>query len=176
MIESQYWKEDLLKHARKFRKKKKPARWSERLQVEFEKEVILCFFMVRKLVESHKFSPEVLEYSASIFQSKCVDDVTNLNFTDIDELYNLEEEEKVEKNIVFLCNQLIHGGAIFAYRDGGRNWDGIYTSSDYERGRYMYRIPLTAVVEILELCGNDYPKSIRYEYSVRKGDYEISTE
>src|SRR3989304_3596050 len=56
MIESCYWKSDLLKHARRLRSVKKPQRWSEKLAVDFEKELIISFFMIRKLFEGHKLS------------------------------------------------------------------------------------------------------------------------
>jgi hypothetical protein len=51
MIESNYWKEDLLAHAKRLRPVKKPKRWSERAVVNFEKELMISFFMVRALLE-----------------------------------------------------------------------------------------------------------------------------
>ena len=44
VIESRYWKEDLLNHAKRLRPVKKPKRWSERAVVNFEKELIISFF------------------------------------------------------------------------------------------------------------------------------------
>lgn len=82
---------------------------------------------------------------------------------------------KVKKDIKFLCNQLIHGGAIFARRGIDRNWDGIYTCSDFERQKYVYFIPITEIIKILELVGNDYPNTIRYIYNEEKEDYKVDT-
>ena len=38
MIESRYWKEDLLDFAKRMKPVKKPRRWSEKRVVKFEKE------------------------------------------------------------------------------------------------------------------------------------------
>lgn len=179
MIESYYWKEDLLKYSKQFKPVSKPARWSERKHVSFEKEVIISFFMIRKLIESNKFSPIIKQYKATIFRSPCVAKVNNLNYSSIERLYDMEKEEAVSKNINFLCNQLIHGGAMFAYREKDRNWGGMYTCSDFERQKYIYRIPISEIVMILELAGNDYPKAIIIEYDddddESKHDYKVTT-
>ena len=173
MIESYYWKDDLLKYSKQFKPVSKPIRWSEKVQVNFEKDVTISFFMIRKLIESTKLSSKTTEYKAKIFRSPCVSKVNNRNFWDIDKLYDLGNEEIVLKNVNFLCNQLIHGGAMFAYREKDRNWGGIYTCSDFEREKYVYRIPLDEIITILEITGNDYPHEISMDYSESKGDYVV---
>ena len=67
MIESVYWKEDLLDHARRLKAVEKPPRWSERLVVNFEKELIISFFCIRKLIEEHKVSSKSRQYRANVF-------------------------------------------------------------------------------------------------------------
>jgi len=86
MIESIYWKEDLLKYSKHLQPVAKPARWSERIQVNFEKDVTISFFIIRKLIESTKLSFKTTKYEAQIFRSPCVGKVNNLNFFDIGEL------------------------------------------------------------------------------------------
>lgn len=175
MIESYYWKEDLLKYSKQFMPVVKPPRWSERLQVNFEKDVTISFFMIRKLIESTKLSSKTTKYKVQIFRSPCVGNVNNCNFWNIDKLYDLEKEETALKSVNFLCNQFIHGGAMFAYRENNRNWGGIYTCSDFEREKYVYRIPLKEILKILEIAGNDYPHEISMRYSESKGDYVVET-
>lgn len=57
MIESCYWKEDLLEHARELKPDKKPKRWTEKRHVNFEKKISISFFIIRKLLESNKLPP-----------------------------------------------------------------------------------------------------------------------
>lgn len=175
MIESYYWKEDLLKYSKKFKPVLKPSRWSERVQVNFEKDVTVAFFMIRKLMESRKLSSKTTKYKAQILRSPCVGKVNNRNFMAIDELYDLNNEKAVSKNINFLCNQFIHGGAMYAFREKDRNWGGIYTCSDFERETYIYKIPISEIIKILELAGNDYPEEVTLNYSEAKGDYVVKT-
>ncbi|WP_141441350.1 hypothetical protein [Vreelandella titanicae] len=176
MIESCYWKEDLLRSSKKFKPVSKPPRWSEKLQVNFEKEVIISFFMIRKLMESNKLSKSTISYKAQVFRSLCINKVNNRNFWDIMELYELESEQVVSKSIGFICNQLIHGGAIYAYREKDRNWGGIYTCSDFEREKFIYKIPINEIIKILDMAGNDYPGRITMIFSESIDDYVVNTE
>ena len=173
MIESRYWKEDLLKYAKLFKPKKTPSRLTEKAQVNLEKDVIIAFFMVRKLMESTKLSSKTTEYKATLYRSPCVGKVNNSNFWDIEKIYDFEQEEKCKKDVRFVCNQLIHGGATYAYRDETRNWGGLYTCSDFERSKYVYNIPLDEIVKILEIASNDYPTEIHYVW--KNGDYKVTT-
>jgi len=136
MIESVYWKEDLLEHARCLRPVEKPPRWSERLVVNFEKELIVSFFCIRKLMEDHKVSSMSRQYRADVFcYTPTGKKITKLNQWNIDDIYDLEREKHVRKSIVFLSNQLIHSCTLFAYRESDRNWGGVYACSDFERDR-----------------------------------------
>ncbi len=175
MIESRYWKEDLIEYRKKLKPVKNPPRWTERLQVNFEKDITVSFFMIRKLIECTKLSSKTISYKAQVYRSPCVGVVNNRNFMSIDELYDLDKEEKITKKVVFLCNQLIHGGAMYAYREDDRNWGGIYTCSDFERQKYVYRIPLTEILEILKTAAHDYPDKIVMTYCPQKGDYVTET-
>lgn len=157
MIESRYWKEDLLGYAKKFTPTNKPPRWSEKLAVNFEKDVIMACFMIRKLYESKKLSSLTEKHKVQVFSCQSTGSVNARNFWDIEELYDLEKETKVSKSIIFTCNQFIHGGAIYAYRKSDRNWGGVYTCSDFERKNYIYRLPITEIITMLKVVGNDYP-------------------
>jgi hypothetical protein len=175
MIESRYWKQDLLDYAKSFRPVKNPPRWSEKLHVNFEKDIIVSFFMIRKLLESHKFSSKIKSYKAQIYCSPCKIKPNNRNFVDIQTIYDLTKEKPILKDLRFLCNQFIHGGAIFAYRKSDRNWGGIFTCSDFERAKFIYRIPVEEIIKILSLAGTDYPSSTTWEYDDKKQDYIVSS-
>jgi len=95
MIESYYWKEDLLNHAKRLKPVKKPSRWSERLVVNFEKEIIISFFCIRKLFEAHKVSSKSREHKARVYTyAPSGKRITKLNQHSIDEVYDLDSEKK----------------------------------------------------------------------------------
>ena len=176
MIESCYWKEDLLLHAKHLKPVMKPERWSEKLVVNFEKELIISFFCIRKLFETHKVSKKAQTYKASVFcYAPTGKKITWRNHWDIDEIYDLKREKKVTKGIIFLANQLIHSCTLFAYREKDRNWGGAYACSDFERNKTIYRIPIKEIINIFELVGNDYPASMSMTWDPKKDDYIIKT-
>lgn len=162
VIESRYWREDLARYARSFRPRKKPARWSERLVVNFEKDVTIALFMVRRLAEAGKFSSLMMRHRAEVFRCAFHGKPHRLVFKDIHELYRLEVEEPVSKDVAFVCNQFIHAEFTCAFRGNDRNWLSLYTSSDFEKKKYIYKIPLPEIVKILDLAINDYPTSKKF--------------
>jgi len=163
MIESQYWKEDLISHAKRLRPVEKPRRWTEKAATNFEKELVISFLIVRKLFETHKVSSKSKNYRVSIFAcSPKSKRITNLNFMNIDKIYDFSQERAVRKGIRFIANQFIHSGALFAYRKADRNWGGVYLCSDFERNKAIYRVPIDTIQEIFLLVGNDYPTQIHY--------------
>lgn len=93
MIESYYWREDLLDHARRLRPVKNPKRWSERALVIFEKELMISFYIVRTLLERDKTSKKSDDYRVSV---RCVPwngrSLTKLNYFDIERLYSFDRE------------------------------------------------------------------------------------
>ncbi|EHK9068606.1 TPA: hypothetical protein ACMDSY_004546 [Vibrio parahaemolyticus] len=175
MIESRYWKEDLFEYVKKFRPVPNPPRYSEKRQVNFEKQVVISLFMVRKLSESHKLSSKTLKKQFEVYSYRCIKPVNNRNFANIADLYDYSSEIKQTKNVQFISNQLIHGQAMYAYRDETRNWHGVFTCSDFERNKYIYRIPTSTIIDILETAANDYPEMMSYRFCNKKNDYIVET-
>jgi len=176
MIESVYWKEDLLEHARRLKPVAKPPRWSERRVVNFEKELIISFFCIRKLIEADKVSNKSKQYRADVFCYAPKDKkITKMNQWDIDDIYDLQNEKSVRRNILFLANQLIHSSTLYAYRESDRNWGGVYVCSDFERDRTIYRIPVQEIIKILKLVGTDYPSMLEMTWDYESGDYVVKT-
>ena len=99
-----------------------------------------------------------------------------LVYKDIDELYQLEDEEPISKGVAFVCNQFIHADFTFAYRGKDRNWDGLYTSSDFEKKKFVYKVPLAEIIDILELAVDDYPSSVSMRYDPKKEDWITDTD
>lgn len=176
MIESKYWKHDLLVYAKNFSPVKNPPRYSEKLHVNFEKDVLISFFMIRKLSECYKLSSRTLEKRYKIYASKCIGKVNNKNHFDIEKLYDIESESAQTKSVKFISNQLIHSQTLFAYRNEDRNWGGLYVCSDLERSKYLYRIPIETIIDILITAANDHPELIRLCFNQKTNEFDISTD
>lgn len=176
VIESYYWREDIARYAQAFRPVKTPPRWSERLLVNFEKDVTIALFMVRRLAEAGKFSSKMKRHRAKIYRCAFQGKPHRLIYKDINELYRLEAEEGISRGVAFVCNQFIHADFTFAFRGKDRNWLGLYTSSDFEKRKFVYKVPLSEIVYILELAVKDYPGTIKRRYDSEKEDWVIETD
>ena len=156
MIESRYWKEDLLAHAKRLRPAKNPKRWSERGVVNFEKELMISFFMVRALLERGKLSTKVQSHKVQVtkypWNGK---QITILNFADVDELYDFGKSAESSVSISFISNQFVHARAIYASRDETKNWSHVLLCSDFERKKAIYMVSVTEIQRIFHLVAED---------------------
>lgn len=176
MIESRYWKNDLLTFAKYLENQKGINKWSEKAQVLFEKKLIINFFIIRKLVECEKISDrtKIKKYKLRAYQ-KNLKKLTNLNFVSYDEQYNLDKFDLKLKDINFICNQLIHSLTIFALRKS-KKWNSVLACSDYEKNKWIYEIDIETIIEIMKDFGNNYVEKINYKYNESKKDYDIILE
>lgn len=174
MIESYYWREDLLDHARRLKPVKKPKRWSERSLVNFEKELMISFYMVRSLLERDKTSKKSENYQVPI---RCVPwngkPLTKLNYFAVDELYSFDREFDSKISLRHLTNQFVHCRAIFAIRDKTRNWSEVMLCSDREAKNVLYRVSIEEIRKVLIFVGNNYVESLSYLWDSKIGDYQV---
>lgn len=176
MIESRYWKEDLLAHAKRLRPVKNPKRWSERAVVNFEKELMISFFMVRALLERGKLSTKINAHKVPVTAySWNGTHITMLNFFDVHELYDFEKGKTTQLSVNFLSNQFVHARAIYADRDETKNWSHVLLCSDFERKKAIYRVPVTEIQRIFHLVADDSISWSSYVYDPKIGDYRRTT-
>ena len=176
MIESQYWKEELERIARSIRRVKKPPRWSERAQCVIERDLMLGFFILRRLIELCKVSSCIRDHTINVFSCLAVGkDVTKLNGHCIWELYDLENEKPVAKKPQYIANQFIHSYTSFVARDETRNWSDIYVVSDYDRKNCIWRVPVEEIHKLLKSAAKDYPHTVTMTYNPKTKDYDTNT-
>jgi len=132
--------------------------------------------MVRRLAEAKRFSSKMRNHKAKVFRCAYHGKPHRSIYKDIDELYQLEAEETVSKGAMFVCNQFIHADFTYAFRGADRNWEGFYTSSDFEKRKWVYKIPLVEIVNILDLAVEDYPHQVSWRYDPGKKDFVVDTD
>jgi hypothetical protein len=175
MIESRYWKEDLLAHARRLRPVKRPKRWSERGVVNFEKELMISFFMVRALLERGKLSTKVQSHKVQVTKYPWNGKpVTILNFADVDELYDFGKSVESSASVGFISNQFVHARTIYASRNETKNWSHVLLCSDFERKKAIYLVPVAQIQRIFHLVAEDDVTWSRLVYDPKIGDYRLT--
>ena len=174
--ESSYWKDDLLKTARKLERKKNQKRWPERALVNFEKEMFISFYSIRKLIEANKISTDLIE---TIITAKSYPSlgkvVTSMNWHRIDELYDFSTSNIEKLLLTFICNQLIHSYVFMTSFNENNQLTGILFSSDRYRNKKLFSMDINDVIEILRKVGSNYPNISRSIYDEKKKDYIITS-
>jgi hypothetical protein len=176
MIESAYWKTELLPIADDIELRCHPARWTEKRAVLLEREIMLAMFSVRSLIERHKLSDALIHKPVSVtaYPKKTQKPVTLLNSHQVDELYDFDRAATRTVALEFLCNQIIHSYIIFPARDETRAFSHVFVCSDYERNRHLYSVPIDTIIALLREVGMDYPNHMHLEYDPKIQDYRIT--
>ncbi len=176
MIESCYWKEELYRIAKSLRRVTRPARWSERAHCELERDLMIGFFLLRRLIELHIVSRRTRDDTLSVFSYKAVGtNVTRLKGHNIWEFYDMEQEHPEKKKSSYIANQFIHAYTSFVARDRTRNWCDVFVVSDYDRNDCIWRVPVAEIRRIFRVAAEDYPHTVRMTFNTKNGDYDVDT-
>ena len=168
-MESRYWKEFLTSTAKELAWKKSPKRLTERRLEIIERDVILSFFIIRRLIESYKVSKRTIDYKFEIFS--CPYNGRMLrpgNRHWFEKSYNLEPEKIHNKKIMYIANQFIHSSLFAIVYDETRNWDSFYVVSDYDKKKCIWRVPANQVHDCFKLVSEDYLGLFSYKYDKAK--------
>lgn len=174
--ESTYWKEELFRHARRLRQRQAFKKWSERSAACLEKDLMIGFYSVRKLIEAHKVSDEIRDRRLCLQGYPWTGSaVTFMNWDRIEKKYDLEHPAPVERTVMWLTNQMIHSFAFLPCfkEDGGL--DSILFNSDRTRLQHLYSMPLGEIIALFEEVGANDPASMHSHLNENTGDYDVVT-
>ena len=174
MIESRYWKEELVRIAKTLKPVRKPPRWSERGVCVVERDLMIGFFIIRRLIELHKVSPQTRDFNMEVYSCPSQGtNVTLMNNHRIEEHYDLENEILEIKKPLYMSNQFIHAYTSFVNRDETRNWSEVFIVSDFDRNDCIWRVPIPIIQALFELASDDYPTYIAWRFDKKKDDYKV---
>ena len=177
MIESRYWKEQLALIAKTLKLVRKPPRWSVRACCIVERDIMIGFFIIRRLIELHMVSSRTRDFKMKVYSCPNQgNEVTWANNHRIFDHYDTENEKSETKKPFYMSNQFIHAYTSFVYRDGARNWSNIYVVSDRGRNDCIWRVPIHVIQELFKLASDDYPSQIVSTFDKEKRDYRIVTD
>ena len=177
MIESRYWKEELTRIAKTLRPLRKPPRWSERTVCVLERDIMIGFFIIRRLIELNKVSSRTRDFKMEVYSCPSQGiNITLINNHRIFDHYDIENEKLEKKKLSYMSNQFIHAYTSFIFRDETRNWSEVFIVSDYDRNDCIWRVPIPVIRELFELASDDYPSVMTYTLDKKEGDYKISTD
>ena len=172
--ESTYWKEEILRHAQRIRRHQTLKRWVERSTSRLEKDLMIGFYSIRKLIEAHKVSDEIRDRSICLQGYPWTGSpITFLNWHKIDKKYDLEHPVPVNKTLIWVANQIIHSFAFLPSFDEKGRLDSILFNSDRTRRQFLYSLSVDEIIALFEEVGANDPASMRCNFNKKTGDYDV---
>lgn len=174
--ESQFWKEDLVKLALRLQKRRSQRRWPERSLAKLEKEVFIEFYSIRKLLEAKKLSEGLTKAQIPIeaFRYTGTAQITIYNWNrKVFDAYDFKKALKEKVTVKFLCDQVIHSYIYKEVFDDKGEIFGFLLSSDWERSKKLYHLPIAKLIKLFANVGRDYPIHHKATFNPQKGDYII---
>ena len=173
--ESHYWKNDLLKQAESLRKRKQQRRWSEVSFARVEQTVMLGFYSIRKLIEAAKLSNTTVDQQLQLatYPWRGNKPVHKMNWHKIDELYDLSSSSQEDRDLLFICHQIVHSFVfILSFDDEDGGLAGLLFTSDRHRHQQLYGLGIDRVIGLFEQVGKDYPNQMSGRFNPDTQDWE----
>lgn len=175
-IESLFWKEELSRIAKNIRPVARPKRWSERAVCTIERDVIIGFFIIRRLIELNKVSSRIGDLKLDVFGTPTTKNVDKINRYSFDENYDWKSEKAEKKPVLYISNQCIHSYLSRVERGRDRNWSDFFVVSDFDRNAKIWRIPFATIIGLFETASKDWPAEIRMTFDAKLNDYKMKTD
>jgi len=175
-MESFYWKEFLAETASEIKRVSNPKRITQRRSEIVERNIVISFFLLRRLIEMYKVSIKVRNYQLKVFAWPSTGKLpTLLNKHSVEKLYDFSKEFAQTKKPLYICNQVIHSYATLLLIDETRNWDSILAVSDYDRKNCIWRIPVKSIVDLFQTVSKDNVYQLKYTRNDNSVDYSVET-
>jgi len=177
IVESFYWKLELLRQAKFLAKKKRQKNWREASFSACEKSIMIGFYAVRKLVEAEKVSDQTKKMSVHVCEHPPTGKpVTMLNWHKVDELFDLENpnENPITWSLMEIANQVIHSFIFIpVMADNGKGLEGFFLASDRQRHKCLLFLSLDEILKCFAKVGGDYPDKVHMTFNPATGDYDV---
>jgi hypothetical protein len=166
--ESSDWKEPLLKTANYLRRVRFSDNTSEKTLVRIEKEVLIGFYSVRKLLDTFKVSDSTKALKFKVTYFKNIKKITYHNWHHIDELYDLSKADYEVRKIRNICDLFIHS---YIYMPSGDfKITGFYVTSDLTKDKKCYFISIDILLSIFRTVGRDYPSCFEQKFNQKTNE------
>jgi hypothetical protein len=155
--ESCFWKYPLLNLVKEIEEWESTNDIDEAGFARIERELMIGFYSVRKLVEAKKLSDSVAEEKLNCKSFLNIKNVNLKNWHHINKLYDLKTELKEKLDINFVFNQFIHSYVFIIAESDSSSLEGVYFCSDRYRNKKLFHIASSEIRRIFALVGNNYP-------------------
>lgn len=178
IFESYPWKQDLCRRRNlivKYNTAEHFEKDDEATYTVIEKAIFYSAFIIRKLIDcGGKLSDEAENYSLRVFSIQPLKPVDLLHRWPEEDSHDWKNEKEVTVAGKNVCNWLIHSYMFFVVHNEDGVIDSFSVTSDYDRNKVLYRIPLNAWIAYVDYIVSDDTVSISFHYDKKAGDYVYS--
>ena len=178
IFESAYWKQPLLTSAKRLRRFMTLETLTERQFAQFERDVFIGFYSVRKLLEAFgKVSESSRKMRLPIHWHPKRPEAPEAdwrNRNDLLELYDVEVCHAEQRDVLYVAHRMVHSFIFIPARQEGSDVDGIYFTSDNDKDRRISFIQTERIAATFETFGKDYPETFRVWKDPATGKWECS--
>ena len=175
IFESYPWKLDLRRRKNLLLKYNKADLFEtneESTYTIIEKAIFYSAFIARKLIDcGGKLSDEAENYSMKVYSVQPIKRVDNMHRWPEEDSHDWDNEQEttvVGKNV---CNWLIHSYMFYLVFNEDGVVDSFSVTSDFDRNKILYRIPLKAWIDYIEYIATDDIVSLSSHYDPKKEEY-----
>ena len=173
-IVSRYWREELFRIRKSLIPKKRPPRFTERRICLVERDTMVGFFIVRRLIELSKVGSKSINHLVPTFRNRPIKSINWSNKHCVWENYDWGKEVKENIPICKVANQFIHSVHSDIQRDKARNWCDFYIYSDYEQKKSILRVPVKSICDAFDTIANDWTlRRLTTRYNSQKKDHDL---
>lgn len=174
IYDSAIWKEQLLRRADKLAKWQKQRRWPSRSLGLMEQELMLGFFSIRRLVESHKVSDEIVDDPVRVSRAPSTGyGASRINAHKIEQLFDFAKVSAADEKLNVVCNQVIHSFAFTFLMDEDDRGESFIVASDWRKDDHGMIIGLATAEALFRRVGENHPASIQMRRGA-DGQFRVS--
>jgi len=169
--ESSYWKRELFRIAKDLSGRLEQRRWHAASLARVELDVMLGFYMIRKMIEARKISDEIPSRRLHLEAYRPTGRrVTFNNSHKIGDLYDLSSAHRETRTVRFVCNQIVHSFIFVPFLREKLGWDGVIFSSDKEKAKAAYYMSSEDIIALFEEVAFNDPAQTRWWIDQETGE------
>lgn len=198
--ESYYWRKELIKISDKIQKKIKVQKnWSDSKYAKLEKNLMLGFYIIRKLMEANKLTNKLgsSKFQLKEYKNSSVN-ITLFNNHKFYDNYDLQNHNIVKRDLKFLINQFVHSYTFAPkfeitnknilkrledenlseeeqndiYDNSEKELIGILINTDSNKNTSLFEIDIKSIIDIFTKIGECNVTHIEMKFNPKKGDYD----
>jgi len=198
--ESYHWRKKLIKISKRLERNNHfKKEWSDKKYAKLEQDVMLGFYIIRKLMEANKLSNQLCSTNFTIqaFQNNG-NSVTRLNNHRFEEYYDLENSKETKRDLKFLINQFVHS-YVFApvielineqdkkqiestslsddeklekYYSSEKKIVGLFVNTNSNKNEYLFQLDFERIIQIFNDVGECVVTRVEMKYNTSKRDFD----